>query len=378
MPGDIAGVGASSTTAPVANVDLNFVTTDVSGGGVLQWADKFTDVTDLVNQAIAKLKPGQKIHRLVIAGHGAEHTEGFFGFDPDTSGVQVIDGGTKQVMDDTVKTELARLRPYLAPDAVIEFRVCKFGAGKNGTRAMQAVADATGAAVTAPMDSISSLALIGGLATSWRTSYPGGKENSVSFWRGDGAKPEDAAPPTAQYVPLPGMTSLATAGPGTAAPAVVGPASPSRAGMAFGAGVAVFATVVVIGGVVTSNSQSAPSPSPKAIALPVTLTPIRATFVQSQFTTTYQVQVSDPAREKYVWHWAGPNCGTWMPQGDQQADATSPSTIVMTWSHPHPPCAATTNHSDVQVSFTVEWSGGTLICVYQGSESGEGPSCKKL
>lgn len=40
-------------------VDLNFVTTDVLGGSVLQWATPFTNVKDLVDKAIAKLKPGQ-------------------------------------------------------------------------------------------------------------------------------------------------------------------------------------------------------------------------------------------------------------------------------------------------------------------------------
>ena len=53
-------------------------------------------------------------------------------------------------------------------------------------------------------------------------------------------------------------------------------------------------------------------------------------------------------------------------------------TDAMIWQHPHPPCAATTDHSDVTVTLSIGYQGGTLICVYTGSESGTGPECKKL
>lgn len=178
-------------------VDLNFVTTDVWGGSVLQWATKFTDVKHLVDQAIAKLKPGQCIRRLVITGHGADHTDGFFVFDPDTSGAQLIDGGTKrQPISPSVVKEFQRLKAHFCKDAIIEFRVCRFGSGTNGQKAMQAVADAAGVPVTAPMGSISSLAAIGGLATDWRVAYPKswGLSTRASFWRGGPTLPPQGAP----------------------------------------------------------------------------------------------------------------------------------------------------------------------------------------
>lgn len=62
-------------------------------------------------------------------------------------------------------TELQRLKAHFCKDPIIEFRVCRFGIGTNGQKAMQAVADAVGIPVTAPMGEISSLAAIGGVAT---------------------------------------------------------------------------------------------------------------------------------------------------------------------------------------------------------------------
>ena len=103
--------------------------------------------------------------------------------------------------------------------------------------------------------------------------------------------------------------------------------------------------------------------------------PIVAVFRQEQFTTSYTVAVDDPGGVPYTVHWTGPNCGTWGPQGESTGQAAQ-AQWAMQWAHPHPPCPATTNHSDVTVTFTLAWSGGTLICVYQGSESGTGPACK--
>lgn len=227
-------------------IDLNFVTTDVAGGSVLQWANTFTDVTDLVNQVIAQLKPGQCLRRLVIAGHGAEHTAGFFVFDPDTSGVETIDGSSKlTAAGQNVEEQLQRLKKYFCPDGCIEFRVCRFGEGDAGGKVCQMVADWVGVPVTGPMGSISSLALIGGLATSWRTVYPQsfGLSGQTSFWRGSGtwgrgvASPQDVAPVTAQVVPMPDLppppqNPPAGTGPPTilVGPGTASPTSPASAG----------------------------------------------------------------------------------------------------------------------------------------------------
>ncbi|HEV3230934.1 MAG TPA: hypothetical protein VG245_01640, partial [Candidatus Dormibacteraeota bacterium] len=202
-------------------IDLNFVTTDVSGGTWLQWATPFTDVTDLVDKAIAAA--GKKcIKRLVIAGHGADHTNGFFVFDPDTAGIEVIDGGTKTPMYGPVHDQLARLKPYLCPDAVIEFRVCRFGTGDNGDRALQSVADAVGVTVTAPTNSISSLGLIGGLATDWKKIQPG-QGITTSFWRGETTPPPNLG---ASDIAAVNAGSVTTLNPAPPLPPVLPPIPP--------------------------------------------------------------------------------------------------------------------------------------------------------
>ncbi len=106
---------------------------------------------------------------------------------------------------------------------------------------------------------------------------------------------------------------------------------------------------------------------------------IEAAFYPDRKETEYQAEVTTIGQEATVTsRWSGPNCGTWGPQGDRQATATEGIGLRMFWSHPHPPCAATTNHSDVLVVLTVSNSKGTTVCVYQGSESGTGPDCKPL
>ena len=238
-------------------VDLNFVTTDVLGGSVLQWADTFTSTKDLVDQAIAKLKPGQCIRRLVIAAHGAEKTDGFTVLDPETRGVEWIDGAQKQSLSPDVARELARLKAHFCKDAVIEFRVCRFGTGKKGEKAMQAVADAAGVAVTAPMGEISSLAAIGGLATDWRVAYPHswGLPSSTSFWRGEPTRPPagapaaaDIAPVTAQVVPLRNVTQPPPAPPPPVGKVVI--ANPNPKSVTPGAvvvGLGVLGGIVILG-----------------------------------------------------------------------------------------------------------------------------------
>jgi hypothetical protein len=203
-------------------VDLSFVATDVWGGSTLMWATPFTDVKNLVDQAIAKLKPGQCIRRFIIAGHGAEKTDGFFVFDPDLSGAQLIDGGAKrEPISPSVVKELQRLKLHFCKDAIIEFRVCRMGSGTNGKKAMQAVADAVGIPVTAPMDEIKGIAAVGGLTVDWRVAYPTawGVPSSFSFWRGEPTLPPEGAPSpttvapvTGQVVPLRSVTTPPTPG----------------------------------------------------------------------------------------------------------------------------------------------------------------------
>ncbi len=128
---------------------------------------------------------------------------------------------------------------------------------------------------------------------------------------------------------------------------------------------------------IATPSHSPTRTPPTPAAREVTADRIVAIFNQSAFTTRYALTVNNPDRQPLTLRWAGPNCGTW----DNQAPHTSTETTfqeAMAWSHPHPPCAATTNHSEVQVSLSIGYQGGTLVCVYNGSESGNGPECKKL
>jgi hypothetical protein len=97
-------------------------------------------------------------------------------------------------------------------------------------------------------------------------------------------------------------------------------------------------------------------------------TGILAFFTQSLFSTTYITKISNPMGVNLQYSWSGPNCGTWAPQEVSTSSATELATS-MTWKHPHPPCAETTNHSDVTVKLTVDWMGGRIVCSYQGSES---------
>ena len=104
-----------------------------------------------------------------------------------------------------------------------------------------------------------------------------------------------------------------------------------------------------------------------------------AVFSQGTFSTRYSVVIDNPDGQPLTLKWAGPNCGAW----DNQAEHVSPQggtnlTDAMIWQHPHPPCAPTTDHTDVTVTFSIGYQGGTLICIYNGSESGSGPECKKL
>ncbi len=383
--------------APMADsVDMTFVTTDVTGGTWLEWGDSITNVKDMVDQALAKLKPGQCIGRLIICSHGAVGTDGFAAFDSDTTGSEVIDGGMKDPITQGVRDQLARLRRRFCPDGVIEFRVCRFGAGKNGQKALQAVADVTGVNVTGPQDSIKGVMLLGGIATRWATAHPTSTRVPVtdSFLRGDGTQPPP--PPVGggprggdiadvpRYIPMQGIPAPAPPGPAVVPPGAI-PANPPGGGGTSWIVPAFVGGAILAGGIAfvamqtpaaqNAPTQNAPTPTPRLNA-PLLADPINANFVQSAFSTTYTSTVT-PGGNTWSYHWAGPNCGTFGSTAEVSVPAGSaPQPLTFTWNHPHPPCAATTNHSEVTVTLTITWPGGTLVCAYPGSESGTGASCK--
>ncbi len=189
-------------------IDLNFVSEDVVGGEVLQWANTFVNVQDLVDQAISRAG-GKCIRRLVIASHGSTGSTGFMVFDVNLTGGQVIDGAFSGTVNGTeIGEHLARLKSHWCKKAIIEVRVCEFGTGDNGTTAMQALSDLAGVPVTAPMDSISSIAALGGLASNWKTVHPTDWNEPVeeSFWRGDPDSPPILPMPGPSIAPVTGAT----------------------------------------------------------------------------------------------------------------------------------------------------------------------------
>ncbi len=107
--------------------------------------------------------------------------------------------------------------------------------------------------------------------------------------------------------------------------------------------------------------------------------PIKATFSQEIFSTTYELDVDNPDLDVIKVEWSGPNCGSYDPKEGIGAESTT--SFQMTWAHPHGPqypnsCDATTDHSDVTITATVTIKDKTFTCTYQGAATGVGPACK--
>ncbi len=126
-------------------------------------------------------------------------------------------------------------------------------------------------------------------------------------------------------------------------------------------------------------------PLPSLFGLVVS--PIQAHFDQATFTTTYRSEVSHPNTNpnevtelKQPWQaeWTGPNCGTHSAEREVTLEGFQ-TEEVLEWSHPHPPCAATTDHSDVTIRLEIfrgVYGGPAVaICTYKGSQTGTGPPC---
>ncbi len=384
-------------------VDMNFVTSDVGLGEWLQWADEFSDVTDMVDQIIANLEPGQKIGRLVIAGHGADHTTGFFVFDPDTAGAEVIDATyPNRMFGANVEEQLARLRPYFDPnEGVVEFRVCESGTGTNGDIFTQRLADIVGVPVTAPTDSISSLAAVGGVTTDWKTAYPSytGLPIQTGFWRGQGMP---RTPDAADIAPVTGATVPLREVPTTPTPAAPTPAPTTGGSRSIGSIVVPAVVALAVGAVIwlTSSGDDDPdpaaasptvpaaspspaasptaeasaSPSPEASAAPnrpPRVEELRAVLAVP--VTTYSVTATDPDGDvlTFTWSLAGETCGTpGLPYTSEPSSSTQ-----QTWSHSSDApdnCSHETTDHDVTVGLTIEdGRGASIQCVLSGSGTQE-------
>lgn len=127
-----------------------------------------------------------------------------------------------------------------------------------------------------------------------------------------------------------------------------------------------------------SGTLTVATSSPGVALRDPTVQPIVAIFDPPAFTTSYTAPISNPdPQRRLTIMWSGPNCGTWAPQVPM-IEIGADIVLSMALSHPHPPCAQTTNHLDVTVTLSIAYERGTLICVYNGSESGKGPECRKL
>lgn len=148
-------------------------------------------IGDAVDLTLAALGPGELVKRFAITTHTPAPYQGYVSFDG--ADAESIDGSIReqpgydhlQVIVPSVRAAFERLRPRLAPDAVIECHSAGFGLGESGRRAMRIMADLLGVEVRVAMCSTADLRASGGLVTRWRTVYPSAKglEPVESAWR---------------------------------------------------------------------------------------------------------------------------------------------------------------------------------------------------
>jgi hypothetical protein len=106
------------------------------------------------------------------------------------------------------------------------------------------------------------------------------------------------------------------------------------------------------------------------------MSPISASFNQSEFTTTYSIQVKKvPALGGP--NWSGTDCGTTLELPERSTSAVEKE-VSFKWSHPHPPCDATTDHAKVVVIarlHALDDPESYWFCSYQGAAPGKGKPC---
>ncbi|MDA0676704.1 MAG: hypothetical protein O2788_01715 [Chloroflexi bacterium] len=100
---------------------------------------------------------------------------------------------------------------------------------------------------------------------------------------------------------------------------------------------------------------------------PAVASPIKATLYQDRQATEY---VLEPVFGGSVVEWTNPPCGP---------TSVAPGGLKMTWTHAHPPCDATTDHSDVTITVLLRFNPDPVIryahCDYQGAHTGTGKPC---
>jgi hypothetical protein len=124
------------------------------------------------------------------------------------------------------------------------------------------------------------------------------------------------------------------------------------------------ATAVVVAPVVPTATPLPPTATPVPPNLVAGIGPIGAIFNQAGQATTYSVLNAGPGLS---FTWAGPDCG----------NVSGGNTNAFTWSHPHPPCDASTNHANVVVQvIVVDGANNRVRCFYQGAAQGAGLPCE--
>ena len=192
----VPGVAAPPLANEVAAAGVPEVDIALIAPSVTSWnADRegYDGIEQVVDDALGMLQDGQTIRRLAISAIGSTRIDGFVGFDSHNPPLESIDGALSdqadyahlEIVEEHVRTQLERLAPHFAPDGVLEIRACRFGAGENGRRALQQIADVVGVAVRGPAASAHEITAAGGLLTRWTTAYPSvtGREPVESAWQ---------------------------------------------------------------------------------------------------------------------------------------------------------------------------------------------------
>ena len=125
----------------------------------------------------------------------------------------------------------------------------------------------------------------------------------------------------------------------------------------------------------TATPTPTPTPTPKLpLQLPL-FSPISAQFDQGTFSTTYTALFTNPNGDYFFYFWSGPDCGS--PAGGETGQRSAKSgSLEFTWTHPHPPCGPTTDHTDVTIKLRITNFLQARTCTYRGAASGVGPPCE--
>jgi RHS repeat-associated protein len=155
-----------------AEVDLQYVSDDVSVFGYLFSGDWFSSLDDLIDKIKKKLGPDDCIRTLTIVNHGSKGVRGFIQFDSENYVCKNPNGRTPFSSPET-EAKLRELQKLFCKDGSVIFRICRAGEGEEGDIALKAIANVLKVPVQGPEDEIKA-APWGGITVSWKTVMPDG------------------------------------------------------------------------------------------------------------------------------------------------------------------------------------------------------------